>query len=336
GAGASAGRGGQSGTVAFGGGANSLGGRAGGASGGAANLGGSNQNAGGYAVGGAPTGGALPTGGTSAAGATNNVDPASGINGRVVVTVASTTSGAEARASFYDRPVRVDAFAPFPPTLHELVLQQGGCVLTKAALRACNPPCGTNQYCGLGDVCTPAAQPQSAGTITVTGPVSTVSLSATNSAYSPQSIPVANITPNDLISVSAAGGAVPAFSLSSLGVTTAAIGLPGNASTFQLVDGQDKVLTWTPTSQGTVQLLLNSGWHGAPPAATLVCEAPASAGRLVVPRAIVELYPTESGGAGLLSHTSTVSLLQRQRVNLGGNVLELLVIGYRGVIQPLH
>jgi hypothetical protein len=335
---ATAGSGGQGGTIALGGASSGpSGGRSGGSSGGAVSVGGSSSNGGSSGVGGAQTGGALPTGGTGTAGGSNpGVDPSSGIHGRIVVTVASTTSGAEARANFYDRPMRMDAFDPFPPALHELVLAQDGCVLTKAALRACSPPCGANQYCGLGDVCAPAAQVQSAGTISLQGPVGTVQLSPVNSSYAPQSISAANITPTDLLSVDASGGAVPAFSLSSLGVTTADIGLPGGtASTFQLVDGQDKIFTWTPTATGTVQLLLNSGWHGATPTATLICEAPAIAGRLVVPRVIVEAYPPETGG-GLLTHTSTVSLLQRQRVTSGGYVIELLVVGYRGVIQPIH
>ncbi len=258
-----------------------------------------------------------------------------GFNGRVFVMAdPSMTSGARAAAVFYDRPMRMDAFAPYPPDLHDVKLKKDSCVLTVAAARACNPPCGAIEYCGQGNVCKPAAAVVSAGSISVDGASTTVTLVPTNSTYVGTSFPLASITSSVTISVRAAGGAMSAFAISSAGVDSAGIGLPAGGSEFALIDGQDKVITWSATENGIVQLLLNSGWHGAPPTATLLCEAPASAGRLVIPRAVVEAYPLASSVG--MSHTSTVLLLQRKTAVVNASTVELLIIGYRGVIFPSH
>ncbi len=82
-----------------------------------------------------------------------------------------------------------------------------------------------------------------------------------------------------------------------------------------------------------VQLLLNHGWHGAPPEATLICEADESAGHIIIPQRIVEAWPPT--WFGLEPHGSYLSLLQRIRVDLDGEPVELLV-AFRHGIYPRH
>lgn len=246
----------------------------------------------------------------------------------------SQTSGARASAVFYDSPMRMDAFAPYPPELHEVKLKQDACVLTTAATRACNPPCGSTEYCGKGNLCKPAAAIVSAGTVTIEGAGAQVTLTAANSTYQGAAFPLASIASAVTLAARAAGDVMSAFSMTSTGVDGAGTGLPSSGSTLELIDGQDKVVTWSATGNGIVQLLLNTGWHGAPPTATLLCEVPAAAGRMVIPRAIVEAFPLVSGSG--MSHTSTVLLLQRKTAVVNSGTVELLIVGYRGVIFPIH
>jgi hypothetical protein len=229
--------------------------------------------------------------------------------------------------------MRMDAFAAYPPDLHEIKLQGSGCVLTSAATRACNPPCGSSQFCGTNDTCQPAAALASAGTLTVeaTG-ASAVTLTPTDSLYAQKPFPFSSMGSNASITAKTTGSAVAAFELRASGVDASNIGLPKDGSTLAMPLGSPVEVTWNATPSGIVQLLLNAGWHGAPPTATLICEAPASAGHLTVPKAIADAYPaTDAIG---MTHTSMVRLLQRSKTTINAKTIEFMVVGYRGVIFP--
>lgn len=236
-------------------------------------------------------------------------------------------------AAFYDQALRMDAFAAFPPELHERSLEGGDCILFTAAALQCNPPCGSEQYCGTGNQCRAMAALVPAGVVTITGLGPGLSLTPDMGTYPHTAFPAAQLTAAKTVTVQSAGGATPAFSLSAPGVSRAAFDLPGDWS-IQLVDGEDYALTWTGAANATVRLLLNSGWHGAPPDASLLCEAPGSAGRITIPAELVEAYPP-AGGVGLFPHQSWVSVLQRSKTVVGGRTVELVVSRDR-LVQPIH
>jgi|GEM_PF-3115237 len=305
--------------------------------------------AGGAAPGGAPTGGSVPAagaggaapasgGGAGEAGAdTNGGYLLEGVTGRIEVMVLPDgiepgwSATATVYAQTFDGALRLDAFAPYPAALHEVALAEGDCTLLVAALRACDPICDWDQYCGEGDTCRTTPVAVDAGALELAGETGAVTLTYADGFYSQGELPATDVT--GAVTATAAGAALPAFSVTTAGVGAPDFDLPEDGS-LTLVDGEDLVITWTPTEHGVVQLLLNSGWHGAPPEATLVCEVPASEGRLVVPQAIVEAYPPESG-FGLFPHSSYVTLFDRARADVGGGVVEL-VVGWRQGVYVLH
>jgi len=260
-----------------------------------------------------------------------------GVNGRVEVVVlpgiepSSWSDVASVTAQIFDGPLRLDAFAPYPAGLHEVAIAEGDCTLLVAAELACDPPCDWDRYCGAGGACVPTPQAANAGALVVAGERSAKTLTFADGFYSQAELPATDVT--GPVAATAAGAAVAGFALETAGVGAPDFDLPEDGR-LTLVDGEDYRITWTPAPRGVVQLLLNSGWHGAPPVATLVCEVAASAGRLVIPRAIVEAYPPESG-FGLFPHSSYLTLFERDRATVEGGVVEL-VVGWRQGVYVLH
>jgi hypothetical protein len=315
------------------------GGNAGAASGGGAGSDpGSDAGAGGYAGSDAGAGGQAGDGQAGAGGDSGEgVVPSTPVHGRVRVGIRENRDPAASNgyvdAAFHDQALRLDAFAAYPPDLHEVSLQGGDCTLFEAAARQCNPPCGASQYCGAGNLCKAAAKLAAAGAITVNGVGAALSLVPNSNGYTELEFPATNLTAASNVHVAAAGGLTPAFTLETRGVPVPSYVMSDDWE-IRLVDGQDYVLTWTGASDAKVQLLLNSGWHGAPPEATLLCEAPGSAGRITIPAQIVAAYPP-AGGAGLFQHWSWLSLMRRSSVVVGGKTIELIVSRDR-LVQPIH
>lgn len=239
-----------------------------------------------------------------------------------------------ASADVFDGPMRLAAFAPFQVDLHEVSLAEGDCALLVAAQRACNPPCGADQYCGAGDVCKPSPQRISAGPIELTGPAAHVTLSLGDFGYDAQEFPQADFAPDVLIHAEAAGADFPAFSLEAAGVAPIDVDMPSDTNNVPLVDGKDNAITWQPDGGGTVEIVFNYGWHGAPPEATLLCAAPDEAGEIVIPRALVEAFP-KTGGSGLEPHQSSITRVRRARAEISQGPVEL-VLAARRLVYPVH
>jgi hypothetical protein len=81
-------------------------------------------------------------------------------------------------------------------------------------------------------------------------------------------------------------------------------------------------------------MIINSGWHGAPPVAVLYCEASATAGRILIPRAIVEALPV-IGGMGLFPHGSFIAVTRSVNVPVDNRIVEVS-ISRRAALNPLH
>jgi len=246
------------------------------------------------------------------------------------------SSDANVSIEFYTGLVRMDAFAAFPPELHHVAARGGDCVLYLGNDSACNPPCDWDEYCDAENTCQDAPIRQSAGKVTLTAGDQEVSADpgAAGDYYSdPLSADL--IAPDTAFAVEAAGDDFPGFSLQTTGVEPAAFDIDLQSNSITLTDGQDNEVAWEPIENGgLVQMILNSGWHGAPPEATMYCEAPASRGRLVIPQAVVEGFPS-TGGIGLEPHMSYIGVARRVRASLPGGEVEFSV-GWRYGIYPRH
>ena len=242
--------------------------------------------------------------------------------------------GGSARADFYDAPVRMDAFSPYAPDMHEEKIRQDDCVLFVAAQNQCNPPCDWEEYCNSNSECVSFPQRITVGRITITGLAQPCSMDPDPGGWDAywDTLPDNAFDEGAQITAEAQGDDLDAFSLSVTGVGV--LDDPVDGQNLTLVDGKDNEITWTPQDNGFVQLLLNLGWHGAPPEATLICETDASEGRMIIPREVVEATPP-AGGVGLEPHSSWVSLMNRDRLELDEGTVEF-VVQYRHMIYWEH
>ncbi len=221
------------------------------------------------------------------------------------------------------------------PQNHEAWLTRGACTLFVARPPGnCPEPCRQGpdvwEYCSADSVCVPEGARLSAGTLTVTGLTAPVTLQPDETAYySPLGEPPANLfEPGSAIAVTAVGAALPAF-------TAPLTGVGDMETTFgralELVDGEDLVIGWVPRGDGAlVEVALQTGWHGAPPTAVIFCQAPESAGQVVVAADIVRAFPPH-GGIGLFQHISWIRRVSRALVASPGGPIEVLVSSEQGL-----
>ena len=81
-------------------------------------------------------------------------------------------------------------------------------------------------------------------------------------------------------------------------------------------------LTWTASTQaGSIQILLDTGWHGADALTTIWCETEDD-GELVIPATVTERFAIPSCGECELSRARRIT---RDVVDFGAGPVELLV-----------
>ncbi|MCU0662915.1 MAG: hypothetical protein MUC50_11395 [Myxococcota bacterium] len=243
-------------------------------------------------------------------------------------------TAAQVRADFYDSPMRMEAFAPFPPGRHEIAFEEGGCILWLPAQGGqCSPPCDWDEYCGEESSCLTMPQRVSAGDITVGGTGSSIVIHPSEWGYDGGNLATGDLGAEATVSAVAQGADLPAFDLETQGLAAPQFEID-ESNALVLVDGQDNVIEFTAGDTGVVRLVLNKGWHGALPEATLMCEVSPQAGQLVIPAAAVEAFPV-AGGPGLEQHLSFIELLHRDRASLAAGPVEL-VVAYRRYLYPSH
>jgi hypothetical protein len=241
---------------------------------------------------------------------------------RVVEQVGSDGAalGASVDAVFYDQPNGI-----FNPDAYELLLDDGSCRYFRSLPPPlCNPPCGASGMCNAKAECVPWPHRISAGPITITGLVEPVTLTPDATAYysAPNSFLGDLFGASSTIKVSAAGGEVPAFTTTLVGVDPLVANI---GDTYPLEDGHDNLLSWTAQGDGaSVEVAIQTGWHGAPPSDIIWCVAPEAAGTVVIPQAMVEMYPP-AGGIGLFPHLSTLKRVHRQLVEWPGGSISVAV-----------
>ena len=185
-----------------------------------------------------------------------------------------------------------------------LVKEAGGCRYYKAAaMKECDPPCKDwTEYCGMDAACHPFPQRVDAGVVTVSGLKPGTFTATPEDTFWYTVVPDAGgdlFDKDSLVTVSTTGGDVPAFEVTVPGVGTNVVDWPVN---YTLADGKDNEFAWeVQGDQATVELIIQTGWHGAPPTAIIWCAAPDAAGKIVVPQEMIEMFPP-AGGIGLFQH----------------------------------
>jgi hypothetical protein len=182
------------------------------------------------------------------------------------------------------------------PTFYEIVHEEGGCRYLKAAFGSCDPMCPNGEVCVIGDVCVPYPNPLSGGTLTVSGlgePIEIVAEDWNAGLYTgPAGLPADMFDSSDSVGAKFEGGDFPAVTMGAKGVDTINPDLV--ETEFEMVDGQDAQITWTPGAdpEACIRVVLNglNATHGAPLSDIIECEGP-DTGSLAIPQAFVEDFP---------------------------------------------
>lgn len=208
------------------------------------------------------------------------------------------------------------------PMTYELAAEDGACKVWRPAEVMCTPPCGPDQTCAATATCEAQALPASAGELTLSGLVTTFTAKDVGGAYvvSPEPPQDGLFAPGDAITVAASGAAIPAFTAEVRGVADLAIQGTG---LVELYDDKDATLEWTPAGDGSlVEVVLQLGWHGAPPTGIIACRAPDSAGAITLTPTIIRAFPY-FGGIGLFQVPSWIERVSRTVVTTPGGPIEI-------------
>ena len=190
-----------------------------------------------------------------------------------------------------------------PQTIATLA-EAGGCRFVGPRPALCDPPCAGEDLCDVEGRCVRYPDVIPAGTMTITGttPPLTLEPEADGNSYrTPTSYPQL-YRPGDVLTLALAGAAgVAPLHAEVIGVPS--IALPTDQLTA--IEHQDLVIAWTPVAQpadAEVVVHLDNDHHGI--AAYLECRAPASAGSLTVPAAILDrlILAGETGIGTYIEH----------------------------------
>jgi hypothetical protein len=220
--------------------------------------------------------------------------------------------------------VYVEFWASALPTTQELMAWDGDCALLSGAPTKswlCEPECDFSTEVCIDGECVAYPERAASGTIRIEG-LSTGTLTMEPGAMGayPAQYELGHdlFGINDPITLVSTGGATPALHLAARGVE------PFASVLTDIVPGEDLVLSWTPPTTAApsrVQLLLQTGWHGASSLVTIWCETEDD-GSLTVPASLTAEFPIPScGDCG----TSYLRRFTRDVVDFGQGPIQLLV-----------
>ena len=175
-------------------------------------------------------------------------------------------------------------------TLWEKPQTEGDCTLSTPRAPFCSTPCGGSAACIADDTCLAYPTARSVGTVTVTGvraadgSSSPFELSLTNNNYqalAPLAYPP--FAEGDAVTLTAGGGELPAFTLSSTGIAPLAL----TSTQLALKSGQAFPLTWTKgsVSSAKIHVSLDISGHGGTKG-QIECET-ADSGSLTISAALI-------------------------------------------------
>lgn len=218
--------------------------------------------------------------------------------------------------------IEIDLRDRAAPMTYELAAEDGACKVWRPAQVMCTPPCDADEMCDVTSTCEAQATFASAGELTLSGLVTTFSARGGIGGYvlSPEPPHDGLFAPGDAITVAAAGGDIPAFTAEVRGVADLAIQGTG---LVELHDDKDATFEWTPVGDGSlVEVVLQLGWHGAPPTGIIACRAPDGAGAITLTPVIIRAFPY-FGGIGLFQVPSWIERVSRTVVDAPGGPIEI-------------
>ncbi len=232
-------------------------------------------------------------------------------------------------AGFGDRPLEYDGVR------YVKAVADGACTTwTRPAQPLCDPACAETDACVADDTCAPYAKRLSAGVITIGGTVpGGFTLTPSDSGFyvaTPDTASDDLFTAGAALTVSAAGGDVPAFSASIKGVSD--LTLTAGTGLVELVDGTPYTLKWNPADVGgaAIEVVLQLGWHGNPPTSIIVCHAADADGQLVItPKVIAEF--SYFSGMGLFQVPSWIERISRTFIPIPGGTVAVTAASRRNL-----
>jgi hypothetical protein len=181
-----------------------------------------------------------------------------------------------------------------PREVWQQVASEGNCRVEAGPTLNCTAACASEEECG-GTQCVPRPKAQSVGNLTLTGVGATAPVMPTSGGVYYTSLPYPPFAPGDAVTLQAAGGVYPAFTLTGRGIAPmvfSGAGLP------TVTMGQSFTTTWTAPAQSgaaKVTVRLEIAHHGGL-AARLLCDVP-DTGTITIPAALITKL-IEQGTAG--------------------------------------
>ncbi|MCK6592025.1 MAG: hypothetical protein L6Q76_31115 [Polyangiaceae bacterium] len=160
---------------------------------------------------------------------------------------------------------------------------EGDCTLWQRKNPFCDPPCKPGDTCDQSGACVPYPMPKSVGAVSVSGLAKAVEMAPMS--YYDTNMPHPAFAPGAAITLKAAGGDYPGFTL--YGEGFAPIAIPNE--TWTITKGQPLTITWTPDSSAphaTVRVRLNIDQHGNSPV-ELVCDVK-DMGTVTIPASLID------------------------------------------------
>ena len=194
------------------------------------------------------------------------------------------------------------------PGILDPVFEDGVCVLYRYVPRECDPPCDPPLTCAFDETCRPWPSYVSVGTVSVTGTDPPLQVAPTEyNVYYTQEVYEGLFGPGDHLTVSASGSAdVEPFEVTVAGVPL----LEPYEQTVTMVEGEPLEITWEVADgpdDAVVRVHLDNDHHGI--SAYLECEAPSSAGHIVVSEAAVQEM-IDVGASGIGTYVENAYLIR--------------------------
>ena len=179
----------------------------------------------------------------------------------------------------------LDGVVPVTVPIEEA--HEGDCRLLRRQNPLCEPPCATDQACGLDGICVPYPAPLALGAVGITGLAKAVSMQpkAPGQNYFDTALPHPAFGAGDEIRLLSEGGALPPLALFGYGVDALD---PADAS-WVLTAGQPLDVSWdagTADAAARILLRVNVDQHGVSPI-SLVCDW-ADTGHAQVPASLID------------------------------------------------
>ncbi|MDQ3365883.1 MAG: hypothetical protein M3680_10690 [Myxococcota bacterium] len=217
-----------------------------------------------------------------------------------------------------------------PPRWHRETMRAGACALRVHTPSSCSPACASG-LCNDGE-CQRWASYVSAGTLTVQGLTTGVTIAPVDGwYYPPDSLPANLFADTATVTARLTGGALPAMTLTTTGVPPLVAAIADGKVTIPYPAGTDFVIRWTPAADDSrIRLTLNANnqGHGFPFLAILECDVADSAGELAIPAAMLDAFPETFASSICAGTDCPPSLLRRYHratQAVGEHAVELVV-----------